>query len=448
MLREDETHGGLVLRVERYALLDLKKHQMRPLLDAPIPLHIADRQRIDWGEDGASVVLPYAHLPLRGVSNSEALRRALTVTRVKVNLADGAAWEESSAQDKTGNQVDDPLRFAFVQAPNRAIEIEVIDEESGRKRVITNFSNGLDSVRFGDLVKVAWTDSWGRNYSGALQLPMSYKEGGKYPLVIETNASQGFSLPGPGHAPGQLFAGKGIVVLRLSCAARSDDGNPELRERQRDELTSRTVCVEGAIAELAKRSIIDPARVGLIGFSFTGNHVTHAVTFSQHLFRAAVVVDSVQSTLWDYVSRYGAPRPGMMAWDGLGRNDRSVPSYIDAPFVGDGIKVWERRSPTFNIGSIRTPIMYEYHGPGRIPGAWDVFVLLKRSHRPVEFVHYPTGEHDLVVPSQKASSQERIIDWMLFWLSDVEDSSEEKVEQYQRWRVLRAQRDAVLSAAQ
>ena len=65
---------------------------------------------------------------------------------------------------------------------------------------------------------------------------------------------------------------------------------------------------------------------------------------------------------------------------------------------------------------------------------------LRRRGKPVEMVVFPDEHHFLVQPIHKFVNYQRHLDWFQFWLRNVEDSAPEKLEQYKRWRKLRAKR--------
>jgi hypothetical protein len=63
---------------------------------------------------------------------------------------------------------------------------------------------------------------------------------------------------------------------------------------------------------------------------------------------------------------------------------------------------------------------------------------LKWLKKPVELLNfYPAGEHELVRPWQRITSQQTAVDWYCFWLKGAEDPDPTKSEQYARWRALR-----------
>jgi hypothetical protein len=54
------------------------------------------------------------------------------------------------------------------------------------------------------------------------------------------------------------------------------------------------------------------------------------------------------------------------------------------------------------------------------------------------------GFHLLVKPWERMISQQGNVDWFDFWLNEREDADVTKADQYQRWRKLRDQRDALI----
>jgi len=167
--------------------------------------------------------------------------------------------------------------------------------------------------------------------------------------------------------------------------------------------------------------------VGLIGFSRTGMHVSHALAFSRYPIAAATIADGLAASPFAHTAFYGVPS-GMLEFE----QDR----FIGAPFWGDGIRIWMERSPFFHLHRMNTPLRIETYGLG-VPVHWDTFALLKRHQRPVELIHIPHGHHVLVTPYARYTSQQGNVDWFAYWLKGEEDSAPEKTDQYARWRKLR-----------
>jgi hypothetical protein len=70
-------------------------------------------------------------------------------------------------------------------------------------------------------------------------------------------------------------------------------------------------------------------------------------------------------------------------------------------------------------------------------GVWEWFAGLSRLGKPVEVIYIPDGDHVLVKPRDRLTSQQGNVDWFCFWLQGHEDPDPAKAEQYVRWRELR-----------
>lgn len=333
----------------------------------------------------------------------------------------------------------DPIET--IQAPP---DLRATDSITLRTRVVTDLNPTIRQrgLRHVDIIEL--TDRAGRTRRAGLLLPDDFVPGTRVPLVIQSygfdEESSGFGLDQhlTSH-PGRLFASRGIAVLQIDCDVILTESSPigtapdidqTLRHRQQ-------LCYESVVDELDVRGLVDRNKVGLIGWSKTGGEVTHVLTFSTYHWAAAVVVDAVQETLWDYLLNYGWPNV-MRQWDDPSRTGLNG-AFIGEQFFGEGIKQWAARSITFNVNQIRTPILFEHHGVHDACPCWETYAILKRRQLPVELHHFPMGAHNLETPAEQRISRESILDWMAFWLKDEEDPNPEKTEQYSRWRVYRQQ---------
>ena len=76
----------------------------------------------------------------------------------------------------------------------------------------------------------------------------------------------------------------------------------------------------------------------------------------------------------------------------------------------------------------------------------QTIVALRENHKPVEAYIHPDEYHIKWQPTQRYSIYRRNIQWLKFWLQDVEESDPIYPDQYERWRKLREQHEANLRA--
>src|SRR5262249_27939474 len=117
--------------------------------------------------------------------------------------------------------------------------------------------------------KVVWTESDGERVEGGLYLPRGAEEGARLPLVIQVyHYSPDLFLPdGPHNGTadaGQSLVARGFAVLQLEGWKRQEVMDTEA------EGPGFVTRLDAAIDRLAARGVVDPARVGLTGFSRGG----------------------------------------------------------------------------------------------------------------------------------------------------------------------------------
>jgi len=215
----------------------------------------------------------------------------------------------------------------------------------------------------------------------------------------------------------QPLANKGIIVLQLSTKAL---GTAEEGPQAVDVL-------ESAIDYLDKKGLIDRNNVGLVGFSRTCYHVKFALTHSRFHFAAASIADGVDGGYFQYIV-FANENPFLTS---------AAESLVGGAPFGEGLSLWNERSPGFLLQRVETPLEIQAIGPTSVVGEWEWFSGLSRLNKPVDLRYIPTGTHILEKPWDRMASQQTTVDWFQFWLKNEQDPDPTKAEQYVRWGVLR-----------
>ena len=182
-----------------------------------------------------------------------------------------------------------------------------------------------------------------------------------------------------------------------------------------------------------EQGLVDPERIGIIGFSRTCFYVLEALTTSALRIKAASITDGV---LADYLQY-------LLAVDESGNSlANDADNMIGAPPVGAGLQQWLHRSPLFNIVKVNTPVMVVAIGRPRLPFMWAPYAAMRYLHKPVDLILLNNNEHVLSNPAARLASQGGSVDWFRFWLQGYEDSDPAKADQYTRWRELRKLQEA------
>ncbi|HVK81640.1 MAG TPA: hypothetical protein VM915_13625 [Verrucomicrobiae bacterium] len=443
-------------------LIDLQTGQSRLVVAAPHDFVT----NVLWSPDSRSFVFGPTYLPPPGDAQSLAGRAMIEIDvpsgrtrRVPASdevttrrVLDGLVWADRDTIVMQTGDVREAARrsggrWRSVAPPapqvlEPAVRLEVRQDEntpprlfaidaSGDARMIFDPNPDL-TARFalGHVERFRWEGADGRMWSGTLYYPVGYEEGRRYPLVIQAHGHAGpgeFSLNGfggshPAMGPStsiyvaQPLAGRGIVVLQMEDQDIFDleEANAYMR------------AYETAISSLDARGLIDPARVGIGGFSRTGWHILYALTHSDFEFAAAIVSDNIDAGYFQ-----GALMPGYFL------SEHGGLSY------GEGLERWLETAPPFSVERVRTPLRLQTEGAWNAPfllASWEMFSRLRHLNRPVEYYVVPdvlNGSHALQNPTQVLASQQGAVEWFDYWLNGELPAAIERREDLHRLRALR-----------
>jgi dipeptidyl aminopeptidase/acylaminoacyl peptidase len=183
---------------------------------------------------------------------------------------------------------------------------------------------------------------------------------------------------------------------------------------------------EGAIDHFARKGMIDPRRVGIVGWSRTTFYIDYTLTHSTRWFAAAATADGSDNGYFQYLalSNY---RP---------EYDLEFESMNGGLPFGAGLRHWLSRAPGFNLNKVSTPIRITAMRSLSVLLGWEWYAGLSRLGKPAEFVLLPDGEHMLTKPRERLLLQQSTVDWFDFWLNGRENLDHENAEQYRRWERL------------
>jgi dienelactone hydrolase len=453
--------------LSEYVLIDLTSGSIKLLAHAPTGNNagwIASSSAADWSADGKSVVMSDTFIP------ADAQHTGATTNRPCVAVSDLSTGkltcierrhEQTEQDDQEKWRAD--ARFVLgksdriivhyesggstfyrrssdgswsAEGPvgesvpeSHAVDVQVKQDmthppvlvatgkQGGDSRIIWNPNPQLKDITLGNVSVFKWKDRMGHDWIGGLYKPPDYIKGKRYPLVIQTHGFDEREFQPSGASTSafaaQELAAVGILVLQV------EDCDIVLRE----EAACQVAGYEAAVQQLASEGVIDPDRVGLIGFSHTCYFVLEALTTSTLRFKAASVTDGITYGYLQY-----------MTWEDAAHQ---MEAAIGAFPFGSGLQQWLERSPEFNMDKVEVPLQVVALGRLSLLTMWEPYAALRYLKKPVDLLVLNSGEHILTNPATRIVSQGGTVDWFRFWLKGEEDPDPAKADQYARWHELR-----------
>jgi dipeptidyl aminopeptidase/acylaminoacyl peptidase len=471
--------------VSEDVVIDLRNANVRSLTNAPSGLAAGwwgAYTRADWSKDGSSVVLPNTFVTSEarsGTGKKEPcvavvnLEKGMTtcLERLEGQAADGDtdfrfilgahfiekhenrvevnymllkgkdsyprgtttyirrgdnSWVRESPVDSLPQ--DAPISVSVKQGINEPPVLVANERATHRSRVILDPNPQFKSIDLGIASVFTWRDAKDREWIGGLYKPPDFVLGRRYPLVLQTHGFVKDEFRPAGMFPtafaARELAAAGFIVLQVQEC--NIVGNPE-------EGRCNVAVDESAVKELVADGLVDPNRIGIIGFSRSCYWVLEALTTSSLKFQAASITDGVNQGYLQYMTT--VDRQG-------GQIAREADGIVGAAPFGEGLQEWLKLSPDFNMHKVSAPL--QLVAKGRAMGLlkmWEPYAALRYLNRPVDLILLEEGTHVLTNPAQRMISQGGTVEWMRFWLQGYEDPSPTKADQYARWRKLRELQD-------
>jgi dipeptidyl aminopeptidase/acylaminoacyl peptidase len=325
--------------------------------------------------------------------------------------------------------------------------LALIDAVSGRVRRIASVSPAHDKIVPLKVTPRSWTNRYGHKVTGYIIWPRDYAKGRRYPAIVVNHgndADQRFALQdNQWEYPVQTLAERGYVVLlineassRLNADLRAADQawglqGPTLPPERMRELLWLTgiASFEDAVSELAAEGIVDPARVGIAGYS-RGSQLVNVAMTQSHFFRAA---SSGDGGFLEPAMAADMPDHYKAIFGGLPYDPKALPNYLAL-------------SPSLRAGKSCGAILQQVAAPH--VASIDFYRALRRAGVPTQISLFP-GEsaasdetHVFHIPSNRMAAMQENIAWFDYWLLGKRDPASPFADRYAHWDEMRAARPA------
>jgi len=351
-----------------------------------------------WSPDNRSLVVLARNEDTKEAGFYKVSLPGGTVTR----LFEEPRYFSRDAIFTTDTSRDGKLVAYVAQDAQHPEDVWVCGPDLHDRRRITRINPQIESMSFGKSHIIQWRGIDGQQLRGALLLPASYKEGSRYPLIVDvyggsyrSATTYRFGLSGSGVENLQILATRGYAVLLPDTPLRK--GTP-----MQDLLKTVMPGVDRAI----DLGIADPDRLGVMGHSY-GGYSTLSLIVQTSRFKAAV--DSAGPA--DLISFYGdLDKSG--AAGGIGWSETGQGGMVGTPWQFRDRYV--ENSPLFYLDRVETPVLIVQ---GDLDPIWkqaeEVFVGLRRLGKEVVYAKY-AGEEHWEGTWSLANAQDywsRVLDW-------------------------------------
>jgi len=326
-------------------------------------------------------------------------------------------------------------------------EIFLYPSDGKSVEVLQKLNPQFENLLLAPVEKIHWSTDTGYVVDGFLFIPPDYKSDERYPLVIQTKPDAGGFVcdSGVNHYPSfapQPIADAGMMYL-IRNYPESWNMTQEIEHYSKkyphgvDEAAFETEVWDSAVRSLTAQGMIDPQRVGIIGFSRSGWYTEFALAFGKTRYAAATVTDNIQYSFSEYFLHH--TRQIM----------QDANAIYGGPPSGETLHNWMNYSISFNMDKIHAPLLMEEMGhnapmesglsvPINLAAHYELFAGLNALGRPVELYYYPLEAHQPDAPRARLETLQRNLDWYRFWLQGYKRPSPEDTSQYVRWDHLKS----------
>ena len=395
---EEKQGPGMPLLYE----YDIKTDTVKEIpLNSPWGAGLSEGKMLDCG--GTSVATTIA----KGVINPLVILNKTgsqwTVTRIE---------DEKSANFETFDFGNKGKSIAFVYSTaSTPPQMYYADIEGNKFTHITpigEFNKNFKDMFLARREIIKWKSDGGREIEGILYYPKNYKEGQKYPLMVQIHG-------GPSWYDGDIFdtswayyphilAAKDSFVLAVNYSGSANYGLPFMESIIGHYYELEVPDILTGIDYLTGKGMVNPAKLGTMGWS-NGSLLSIALTVESDRFKVA----SCGAGDVNWISDYGNCAFGV-SFNNL---------YLKGPYW-EHLDHYLSKSPLFKMNKVVTPtlIIFGEHDTS-VPtqqGYEHYRALQQLGKVPVKFLLLPDEPHSLKQLSHKKRKMEEELAWFNTYL--------------------------------
>ncbi len=293
--------------------------------------------------------------------------------------------------------------------PGEIRVMDVVGADAGEPRQVTHvFDELLASHRLPRVEAIRWKGEDGVEVEGLLYYPLDYREGTRYPLVVQTHggpaASDKFRFFRSGNYEPVLTA-MGYFVFKPNYRGSTGYGDAFLRDMVGHYFNQAHKDVMAGVDALIERGLVDGDRMAKMGWS-AGGHMTNKIITYTDRFKAA----SSGAGAVNWVSMYGQSdvRIYRTPWFG------GTPWEKEAP-----LQQYLADSPLFETHKVVTPtivLVGENDARVPMPQSVELYRALRHNGVPTHLYVAPKQGHGWRELQQRLFKANVELDWFERWV--------------------------------
>ena len=305
--------------------------------------------------------------------------------------------------------------FAFTrQTPDTPADVYVAAASDFTPVQITTVNAGLKTPPIGRTEVITWKSKDGKQIEGLLTYPVGYQTGQRVPLILNIHGGpagvfQQTFLGGRGVYPLATFASRGYAILRPNPRGSSGYGAEFRRANMKDWGFGDYEDLMTGVDRVIEMGVADPARLGVMGWSYGGFMTTWVVTQTNR-FKAASA---------------GAPVTNLMSFNGTSDIPAFVADYFGGQFW-EVMDLYQKHSPMFNVKAVTTPTMIQQgEADIRVPisQGYEFYNALKVKGVPTRMLVLPRQPHGPNEPKMQLQTMKANLEWFEKYIGSKAETS-------------------------
>jgi dipeptidyl aminopeptidase/acylaminoacyl peptidase len=322
-------------------------------------------------------------------------------TKAIARLAPAETWSGSSFSLSS-----DGSRVAFLGAdPTSMPEVFAAPASLQSPRKLTNMNAQSSGWSTSALEVVSWKSQDGAAIEGVLHKPNDFDSSRKYPLLVVIHGGPtGVSRPIPFTSaiyPVDVWVPRGVLVLEPNYRGSAGYGEKFRALNVRNLGVGDAWDVLSGVDSLVAKGLVDPARVGVMGWSQGGYISAYLATHDAARFKAISVGAGISDWMTYYVNTDITP---------------FTRQYLKGTPWSDP-DIYAKTSPITYIKQAKTPTLIQHGATDQrvpLPNAYELYRGLQDNHVPSRLIVYQGFAgigHGPSKPKSHRATMEHNLEW-------------------------------------